>query len=221
MDVIRILTQYREGLLSGLGVTLALCAIVWTAGLVVGSALGLLGARHAASLGRIAAVFSFIVSGVPVLVLLFWLHYPVQAMLNVVIDPFKTAALALSIVNIVAVGDAVRAGVQRFPTELMTAGRVYGLSPREIVRYIQAPLLLRQIAPTILMIQVNMLQATLFASLISVDELFRQAQRINAVEYKPVEVYSALALFFLLVCLPLNGAALLLQRRFRRDLSER
>ena len=66
-----------------------------------------------------------------------------------------------------------------------------------------------------------MLQATLFASLISVDEIFRVAQRINAVEYKPVEVYTALALFFLLVCLPLNGVALLLRHRFGHDLSER
>lgn len=221
MDILRILAQYHEGLLSGLRVTLALCVIVWTVGLTVGSAIGLLGARHAESVGRIASVLSFVVSGVPILVLLFWLHYPVQAMLGVVIDPFKTAAAALSVVNVFAVSDTVRAGVSRFPAELVIAGRVYGLSTRDIVRYVQAPLILRQIAPTMLMIQVNMLQATLFASLISVDEIFRQAQRINAVEYKPVEVYSALAIFFLMVCLPLNGIALVLQRRFRRDLSER
>jgi len=221
MDVFRIIAQYREGLLGGLGVTLYLCLIVWSAGLVVGSALGLLSARHPSSVGRGAKASSFVISGIPVLVLLFWLHYPVQAMLNVVIDPFVTAAFALSIINIIAVGDTVRDAVQRFPAELVMAGQVCGLSNRDVVLHIQAPLLVRQIAPTILMIQVNMLQATLFASLISVDEIFREAQRINAAEYKPVEVYSALAVFFLMICLPLNGIALVLRRRYGRDLSER
>jgi polar amino acid transport system permease protein len=221
MDVFRIIAQYREGLLGGLQVTLSLCLIVWSVGILLGSALGLLGARHPFTVGRCGKASSFIISGIPVLVLLFWLHYPVQAMLHVVINPFVTAAFALSIINTIAVGDTVRDAVQRFPAELVMAGQVCGLSTRDIVRHIQAPLLVRQIAPTLLMIQVNMLQATLFASLISVDEIFRVAQRINAVEYKPVEVYSALAAFFLAICLPLNGIALMLRHRYGRDLSER
>jgi ABC-type amino acid transport system permease subunit len=67
---------------------------------------------------------------------------------------------------------------------------------------------------------VTILQATLFASLISVDEIFRVAQRINAIVYRPIEIYTALAGFFLLICLPLNGLAYFLEARFTRDLSE-
>jgi len=138
-----------------------------------------------------------------------------------VVDPFYTTVLALSIINIFSVADVVRGALQRFPIELIAAGRVSGMSRTEIVRYIELPLAARQISPSLLMIQVNMLQATLFASLISVGEIFRVAQNINAQIYRPVEVYSALALFFLLICLPLNGAALILQKRFRRDLADR
>jgi ABC-type amino acid transport system permease subunit len=65
-----------------------------------------------------------------------------------------------------------------------------------------------------------MLQATLFASLISVDEIFRVAQRINARVYRPIEVYTALGVFFLAICLPMNGIALWLRRKYTRDLSE-
>jgi len=66
-----------------------------------------------------------------------------------------------------------------------------------------------------------MLQATLFASLISVEEIFRVSQRINSTIYRPVEIYTALALFFLAVCLPINLAAAYLKKRYTRDLSER
>jgi ABC-type amino acid transport system permease subunit len=66
-----------------------------------------------------------------------------------------------------------------------------------------------------------MLHATLFASLISVEEIFRVAQRINSTIYRPIEIYTALALFFLMVCLPINLLASYLKRRYTRDLSER
>jgi ABC-type amino acid transport system permease subunit len=66
-----------------------------------------------------------------------------------------------------------------------------------------------------------MLQATIFASLISVGEIFRVAQRINSEVYRPVEIYTALALFFLAVCLPLHGLAQYLKKRYTRNLSER
>jgi ABC-type amino acid transport system permease subunit len=86
---------------------------------------------------------------------------------------------------------------------------------------IQLPLILRQVIPALLPLQVVMLHTTLFASLISVEEIFRVAQRINAQIYRPVEIYTALGIFFLGVCLPVNGVALWLKRRFTRDLSER
>ena len=65
-----------------------------------------------------------------------------------------------------------------------------------------------------------MLQATLFASLISVDEIFRVAQRINATIYRPIEIYTCLGMFFLLICLPLNGFALWFKEKFTRNLSD-
>jgi ABC-type amino acid transport system permease subunit len=62
-----------------------------------------------------------------------------------------------------------------------------------------------------------MLHTTLFASLISVEEIFRVAQRINAQIYRPVEIYTALGVFFLLVCLPVTGFAFWLKRKYTRD----
>ena len=65
-----------------------------------------------------------------------------------------------------------------------------------------------------------MLQLTLFASLITVGEIFRVAQQINAQIYEPMQIYSALAIFFLVICLPLNGLAEWLKHKFTRDISE-
>lgn len=220
MSVFDIIVTYREGLLAGLLVTLELCLIIWLSGIVLGTILGYLGSKYRGGVGAPSHVFSFVLSGVPVLVLLFWLHYPLQAILNININPFFTAAFALSIINIFAVTDLVRSALVNFPTQYNLAAKVCGLSQKETFMKIELPIILRQIIPTLLSLQVSMLQLTLFASFISVEEIFRVAQRINSIIYKPIEIYTALAIFFLIICLPLNGVAVWLRNKYTRDISE-
>ncbi len=221
MTVLDILINYHIAFLQGLSVTLKLCAVIWSAGLVGGVMLGIVGANFPKSWGRFTHGMSFAFSAIPTLVVLFWLHYPAQAVFNVVIDPFYTAALTLTLVNTFGVGEFVRQAVADFPQQYIVAGRVSGMNMRDIVRYIQLPILFRQLLPSLLVLQVGMLHATLFASLISVEELFRVAQRINSTIYRPIEIYTALALFFLVVCLPINLLAAWLKKRYTRDFSER
>ncbi len=221
MTVFDIIVRYRADLLHGLGITLQLCVYIWSIGIVAGTIIGAAGARWATLVGWPTRIVSFILSGIPVLVLLFWLHYPLQYQLGIVVDPFTTAVAALSLINVVLVADQVRGVLRDFPEQYVQAARVCGLTPRQTVVHIQLPIVSRQILPGLLSTQVNILQATLFASLISVDEIFRIAQRINSEIYRPVEIYSALALLFLAVCLPLHGLAHWLRFRFTRNLSER
>jgi ABC-type amino acid transport system permease subunit len=162
-----------------------------------------------------------ILMGVPPIVFLFWLHYPAQALFNIVVDPFITASVAISILGIFMVADAVRAIIVDFPAQYIIAGRVCGLSQQEILIRIILPIAFRSFLPNALFIIVALFQMTLFASFISVNEIFRVAQRINSIEYRPVEVFTALALFCVAVCLPLHVLAQHLRVRYTRDLSDR
>ena len=220
MSVWNIIYIYREGLLAGLLVTLELSLSVWVIGIILGTFFGYLGSKFKVEIGFPSRFISFILSGIPMLVLLFWLHYPLQAILHININPFYTAIFALSVVNTFAVADLVRSALNNFPSQYSLSAKMCGLTQRDTFLKIEMPIILRQIIPTLLSIQVNMLQLTLFASLISVEEIFRVAQRINSLIYKPIEIYSALAFFFLIICLPLNGLASWLRVRFTRDISE-
>ncbi len=221
MSVFDILINYHMAFLQGLRVTLELCLIIWSCGIIFGTMLGVVGANHAGTWGRFTHGMSFAFSAIPTLVILFWLHYPAQAVFNVVIDPFYTSALTFALVNTFGVGELVRQAVSDFPKQYIVAGRVCGLGQRDIVLKIQLPILFRQLLPGLMVQQVVMLHVTLFSSLISVEEIFRVSQRINSTIYRPVEIYTALAFFFLLVCLPINLGAYYLKRRYTRDFSER
>src|ERR1700732_4027108 len=126
MSVLDILINYHLAFLQGLRVTLELCLVIWTAGLTLVTLLGVTGAHYPKSWGRFTHGMSFGFSAIPTLVVLFWLHYPAQAVFNVVIDPFYTAALTLSLVNIFGVGELVRQAVTDFPAQYIIAGRVSG-----------------------------------------------------------------------------------------------
>jgi len=221
MPILDILSNYRAAFLAGLSVTLELALLVWSIGIATGVLIGAAAARWRFLFGVPARAISFFLTSVPVLALLFWVHYPLQAELHVVINGFFTAVGVLVTLNAALVFEVVRNVLTDFPRQYVDAGRVAGLTARDIFRYIQFPIVLRQALPSVLMIQVGMLQATLFASLISVDELFRIAQRINAQIYRPVEVYTAVAMIYLLLTMPMTAGALWLRARYTRDFSEK
>ena len=219
-EIIEIVIKHRQGFLSGIAVTLKLCILVWSIGISLGSLTGMLSSKWKV-FNIFTKTFSFVLSGVPVLVFLFWLHYPAQYYFGIQINPFYTAVLLLAILNTFAVSEIVNVGINNLPKQYIEVARVCNINARRRFLKIEFPLIFRHILPSLLTTQVNMLQMTLFTSLISVEEIFRVSQRVISIEYKPVEIYSALGIFFLIICLPVNGLALFLKSKFTRNIDEK
>lgn len=218
--MLEILTQYREAFLSGAAMTLKLAAFAWAIGIFAGVVVGVFSSRSKLS-GAISFGVEFLISSTPVLVLLFWFHFPAQQLLSVVIDPFWTSLAVFSAINTFFVSGIVRNSAKQIPREFIETARVYGISAKSAFLRIEFPLILRGAIPSLLTAQVTVLHMTLFASLISVDELFRAAQRVNSIEYRPVEIYTIVAIFYLAISLPLNALAIHLRSKYSRDFSER
>ena len=219
-DILDIIIRNKEGFLSGLLVTFQICLIVWISGLVLGTAIGYFTSKNKVIKITIRTL-SFVLSGVPVIVFLFWLHYPAQAFLHIQVAPFYTAVFMLSLLNIIAVSEIVNNGINNFPNQYLEVAKVCGIKTKTAFFKIQLPLIARHILPSMLTAQINSLHLSLFASLISVEEIFRVSQRIISSEYKHVEVYMALGIFFLIVSLPVNGFAIYLKQKFGRKLDEK
>jgi len=213
MTVFDVVSENWQAYLSGLLVTLKLCGTAWTGGLLIGGAGALVAEWLPRGIGWPVNVLSRTTEAVPILVLLFWLHYPAQAALGITIDPFLTTAGLLTVLNALAVFGILRGAIVRVPEEYVDAARVCGIDRKVTFWRIKLPLAIRSALGAITSSQVNVLQLSIFGSLISVEELFRVSQRINAQIYSPVQVYSGLALFFLVICLPLNLFARHIERR--------
>lgn len=220
MNVFEIISKYNRELLQGLSVTLQLCLLVFPIGIIAGTFVGIARHKWKSFVGIPISILGLILSSTPIIVFLFWLHYPFQYMLNVVINPFITSVFALSIVMLFMVSEIIKNALNDFPKELLQAAQVCGLSNKASILKIQLPLVYRQVLPSVLVTMINILQATLFTSLISVNEIFRVAQQINADIYKPVEIYTALAIFFVAICAALNFLAFWLKSKYKWSISD-
>lgn len=194
--------------------TLELLGAIMAIGLPLGTLLGIVGGKFNTELGTIIKGARFITKVIPVLVLLFWFHYPLQSMLGIVVNPFLTTIVALGIINIISTAFVISTELQLLPRSYREAGITLGMTSSQIVRYIELPLLVRRTLPQLLLNQAAMLEYTLFASLISVPELFRVAQTINAMVYKPVVIYSLLVVFFLMILGPLHLFIRRIQKKY-------
>ncbi len=221
MNIFQIFITYKEGFLQGLGVTLKLCLLVWILGILIGTIFGVLSVKYKKSFGLVSRCVSLLISSVPILVLLYWLYYPIQQEFQIDIPPFEIAVFAFSFVNIFLVSDLVKNAIKDLPNQYILAAKVSGLDHKTILTKIQIPLIFKQLLGPVLLVQITMLHNSIFASLINVDEIFRQIQRINALVYKPIELYTALAMFFILITLPMTLIAYYLKKKYAKDYSER
>jgi len=215
-----ILYQYKNIFLDGLYVTLSLCFIIFPISLILGSFIGLISSKFSNSIGILIRISSILVSSTPILVFLFWMHYPFQYIFNLRIDPFNTSVFVISLVSTFLMSDYVYNSFKNFPTELISTAKVLGLSNLQIAKKIQFPIIFRQLLPQIIILFSFILQATIFCSFISVGELFKKAQELNADIFKPIELYSIVALFFISICLLINLLSLYFKKKYSYDLNK-
>lgn len=199
-----ILIEYQHLFLGGFLTTIKLLLSIMLVGIPFGVLLGVTGGRYSPIVSWFVSSLRFMTKVIPVLVLLFWLHFPLQAILGIVVDPFWTTVAALGVVNLIAVAFIIQSELKLLPVAYREAGITLGMSKGQIVRYIELPILMKRVLPSISLNQASMLEYTLFASLISVPELFRVAQSVNAMVYDPVSIYSLLVLFFVIILAPLH-----------------
>jgi len=209
-----IITNHLPILLNGFGTTLLLLALIMTIGIPVGIGVGIVAGRYCITAKKVLDRTQFILKAVPVLVFLFWLHYPLQALFQVVVNPFLTTVIALSFINVITIASLVANELSLLPKAYREAGQTLRMSQRQIIRHIELPLLMRHVLPSILLTQAAMLEYTLLSSLISVPELFRTAQTLNSMIYQPIAIYSLLVVFFAAILLPLHIGARKLQEKY-------
>jgi len=200
---------FKEALLKGTAVTVELTFLA----ILFGTAAGVLLAFGRLSRLKIvcwpSVAFIELFRALPLLVLLVWLYFCLPIVSGVRISAFTTAAIALSMNLAAFAAETFRAGIEAIPRGQLEVARTLGMTPYQIRTRIVLPQAVRQMMPALVGLYVTMLKLSSLASVIAVGEVLHAANNIIANTYRPLEVYTAIALIYVALVLP---ATLLSQR---------
>jgi len=207
------LWAYRSLVLVGLGYTLLYTVLCVVLGLIVGTAAGL--GRLAKSRFTTWPLIFYIevFRCTPLLVQLVWFYYALPVLLDISMSPALAATLTLSLYGGAFYAEIIRAGVLSIDAGQWDAGRALGLNRLQQMRKIILPQALKRMLPPLMNQSIIQLKNTSLVSVLAVPDLLYQGQVVTAAIYRPLEVYTVVALVYFAVLFPLTLAVQGLERR--------
>ena len=209
--------QYPNGPLGGLALTFILAVL----GLALAFPLGVLLALARVSPFKLlywpATALVYVMRGLPLLMLIFWVYFFLPAIVGRPVSGFSTLLATLVIYEAAYLAEIVRAGIQSLPQGQMEAARAVGLTYMQAMRKVVLPQALYNMVPAMLSQFVSTIKETSLGYVISVNELTYAANQVNsALLTKPFPVFAVLAAIYFLLCFSLTQVARHLERRVAR-----
>lgn len=184
-------------LLPGLTVTVPLTVIAFSLAMIIAVAVALTQFANLRVLKHLARFYIWVIRGTPLLVQLFVVFFGLTRV-GIVIAPFPAAVLVFSINEGAYCAETIRGALEAIPAGQLEGGRCLGLSWFQTVRSVILPQALRSAFPALSNSLISMVKDTSLAANITVTEMFKVTQRINARVYEPLVLYIEVGLIYLL-----------------------
>lgn len=152
--------------------------------------------------------------GTPLLVQIFMIYFALPMVIGQSINPYVAAVTACSINSGAYVSEIFRAGIQSIDKGQMEAGRSLGLTWAQTIRYIVMPQAFKAIIPPLGNEFIAMMKDTSLVSVIGFEELTRRGQLIIARTYGSFEIWTAVAIIYLIMTLSISQLVAFLERRY-------
>ena len=196
---IKILPQLAEGA----WVTIKITTISITIGLVIGVIMGLGRVSKNSIYKGFSTVYVEFIRGTPLLVQIMLVYYGIPA-LGINLPPYPAGILALSINSGAYIAEIVKAGIQSVHKGQMEAARSLGMTYLQAMRYVILPQAFRNVLPAIGNEFIALLKDSSLVSVIAIVELTRVGKQINSMTFNAWTPLLGVALFYLLMTLPLS-----------------
>lgn len=198
---------------------IALLTTIWISlgsiflGTIIGGLVGILSLTSFRFVAWFAKFFIELFLALPALVLLVWLYYSLPIIIpGLLIDGQNCAILGLSLSLAAFVADIIRAGINSIPTGEIEVAYCTGMSRLQTIRYILIPQVFQKSWFPLMGQYITTYKFSTLASVIAVPEILHTANSIIAQTYRPIEIYSMVAVMFIVTVVPLN----LVLRRIQR-----
>jgi polar amino acid transport system permease protein len=198
--------------------TLALSAIAFVGGAILGLAIALARTSGSRWARGISTTFIQIFQGTPLLLQLFLVFFGAPV-LGLDINPWVAAGLALILNSAAFLGEIWRGCIEAVPRGQWEAAEALSLRYRDRMRDVVLPQAFKiALAPTVGYL-VQIIKGTSLAAIIGFVEVTRAGQIVNNATFQPLIVFSVVACIYFAICWPLSLLAGRMERKRARALA--
>lgn len=203
-------------MVSGFQYTILLSLISLAISIPIGLAIGLCGLSSNPLIKGFNRGYVEIIRAIPLLVLVLWVYYGLPEF-NIRLDVFWSGVIGLAIGESAFQAEIFRGGIQSVPKGQIEAAKAISLSRTDTMRYVILPQAIKRILPAMGNQFIYVVKMSSLVSVIGAPELTRKAGELIVTEYRALEIYTILALEYLILVLLLSAGVRWLERKMGAD----
>lgn len=211
----QIVWDYRAVFVRGAIMTAQITFWATLIGLTLGLALGLMRRSQLLILRAPAATFIELFRSTPALVQLVWIYYALPILTGLQMSNTVSVSIGLGMHAAAYFAEIFRAGVNSISKGQWDAARAIGMTSTQAMRRIILPQAVRRMVPPLINEFASLIKLTTLGSALAVYELLHEANNLINSTYRPLEIYTVLALAFAALIYPIIYASQRLEQKWQ------
>ncbi|MDN6626443.1 MAG: amino acid ABC transporter permease [Pisciglobus halotolerans] len=201
--MVELLSNYGEMLLKGFGITLLASMIALIFSMILGMFMGMLQVSKNKAAKGFANAYVQLFLNIPLLVIVLF-FYMVIPLYIVNISGLAAGIIGLTVYTSAFIAETVRAGIQSVPSGQLEAALSTGFTYWGAMRYIILPQAIKIVIPPLGNQFINLVKNSSVLALVAGLDLMYYGDLIASETFNTFETYILVALFYLVITLPLT-----------------
>ena len=199
-------------LLVGLYHTFLVSALALLFGIPLGLTLALCRLSRLRVLSGVATFIIEFFRTTPPLVQLFWFFFALPILIDVRMTPFVASVATFSIQSSAFFAEIFRGGINSIERGQWEAAKAIGMTYRQSLRRIILPQAIKRMIPAFLERSIELLKTTTLISTVSYTDLMFQANELAQKTFRPLEVYTVVALMYFFLIFGFSYVSIQIER---------
>jgi glutamine transport system permease protein len=202
-------------LLQGIRYTILIAIIGILIGFIIGIVVGLGRLSKNKFLFGLSTIYVEMIRGTPIMVQALYIYFALPMMLGIKIDPIVAGIITIAINAGAYIAEISRGSIQGIDAGQVEAGRSLGLTKLQTLYRITWPQAFRRMIPPLGNQFIISLKDTSLLTVIGVGELTRQGTIVVSSNFRAVEVYTSVAILYLILTLSISFGLRIIERRMQ------
>lgn len=186
-------------LLEGLETTIVLSLLTMVLGTVIGLFVAIIRLRVRRIYAIPLIIYVEVFRGTPGLIQIVWIYYCLPIITGLQLDAITSLVIAMALNIGSYLSEVFRAGIQGVNKGHLEAASALGFRPSQITRRIVVPQAAYRMIPAIGNVFVSAIKLSSLCSVLGMSELMYQGQIIIANFFRPIEVFTVVAVLYLIM----------------------